>query len=175
MFNIAILGLGVVGGGLADLITKNEKLKRFLLSFMFPSCLLGGIAAILIATNSSLNGMWIITAQYFLYHIAIVVFALNLCTNKEIKLTVSDYFNCLKFLLILFFFSMYINSIIYDGVSKINFMYVAGPPMDGLPFLNENNGWLTYIFHYAILVLSCVSLFYIKPIIKAFKTKKQHK
>lgn len=26
MFNIAILGLGVVGGGLADLITKNEKL-----------------------------------------------------------------------------------------------------------------------------------------------------
>lgn len=28
MFNIAILGLGVVGGGLADLITKNEKLIR---------------------------------------------------------------------------------------------------------------------------------------------------
>ena len=163
--SIQILFIAVVN------ITKNEKLKRFLLSFMFPSCLLGGIAAILIATNSSLNGMWIITAQYFLYHIAIVVFALNLCTNKEIKLTVSDYFNCLKFLVILLFCAIYINSIVYDYKSNINFMYVASPPQSGLPFLNENHGWLVYITHYAFLVLLCVTLCYIKPIILAFKSK----
>ncbi len=165
--SIQILFIAVVN------FTKNEKLKRFLLSFMFPSCLLGGIAAILIATTSSLNGMWIITAQYFLYHIAIVVFALNLCTNKEIKLTVSDYFSCLKFLVVLFFFAVYINSIVYDGKSNINFMYVASPPQSGLPFLNENHGWLVYIVHYAILVLLCVTLCYIKPIVVALKAKFQ--
>ena len=165
--SIQILFIAVVN------FTKNEKLKRFLLSFMFPSCLLGGIAAILIATTSSLNGMWIITAQYFLYHIAIVVFALNLCTNKEMKLTVSDYFSCLKFLVILFFFAVYVNSIVYDGNSNINFMYVASPPQSGLPFLNEDHGWFVYIVHYATLVLLCVTLCYIKPIVTAIKAKLQ--
>jgi hypothetical protein len=156
-------------------LTKNEKIKRFFLSFMFPSCLLGGIAAILIATNSSLNGTWVITAQYFLYHVAIVVLALNICTNKELKLTVKDYFSCLKFLLALFFFATYINSIVYDYASNINFMYVASPPQSGLPFLTEKHGWLVYIIHYACLVLFCVTMCYLKPIIVAIKAKKQAK
>ena len=151
--------------------SKNEKLKRFLLSFMYPSCLIGGVAAILIATNSSLNGTWVITAQYFIYHVAIVVLALNICTRLQPKLGLSDFFNCLKFLLILLFASVYINSIVYDGVSNINFMYVVSPPQSGLPFLNENHGWLVYIAHYACLILLCVSLCYVKPIVQAIKTK----
>ena len=36
---------------------------------MLPSCLIGGIAAILIATDSARNSP-IITIQYYLYHIA---------------------------------------------------------------------------------------------------------
>ncbi len=151
-------------------VSQNEKLKRFILSFMLPSCLFGGLAAILIATTSSLNA-WVITVQYFLYHIAIVVFALNLLTSKEISLTIKDYFNCLKFLLIVMFFAIYINSILYDGNSKINFMYVVSPPQEGLPYLNEEKGWLVYIIRYAILVIVAVTLCYIKPIISAIKEK----
>jgi hypothetical integral membrane protein (TIGR02206 family) len=147
---------------------KKEKINRFILSFMMPSCLCGGIAAILIPTSSALNS-WIITAQYFLYHIALVVFALNLLTSKEFKKNIKDYFNCLKFLLILMFFSIYINSIIYDGSSSINFMYVVSPPKDGLPFLNEEDGWFSYIMRYAFVIITCVSLCYIKPIITAIK------
>ena len=67
------------------------------------------------------------------------------------------------------FFAVYINSIIYDGTNKINFMYVASPPQSGLPFLNENHGWLVYITHYACTILICVTLCYIKPIIEFFK------
>ncbi len=152
-------------------LSKNDELKRFLLSFMLPSCLFGGAAAILIATSSSLNGLWIITAQYFLFHVALVVFSLYLFGAKELKLTIKDYFNCLKFLVVLMFFAVYINSVLYDGESNINFMYVASPPQDGLPFLNENHGWLVYIVHYACLILLCVSLVYIKPIIEAVKKK----
>ena len=163
--SIQILFIAVVN------ISKSEKIKRFLLSFMFPSCLFGGIAAILIATYSSLNGLWIITAQYFLYNIAITVFALNVCTNKKITLNVSDYFNCLKFLAVLMFFAVYINSILYDGQHDINFMYVVSPPQSGLPFLNKDQGWLVYILRYAFLVVLCVTLCYIKPIVTAIKTK----
>ncbi len=153
-------------------ITKSEKLRKFILSFMLPSCLVGGIAALLIATDSSRNGMWIITAQYFLYHIAISVFALYLLVSKEIKFKISDYFNCLKFLLGIMFFAFYINSIVDDGSGKINFMYIASPPQNGLPFLTEKYGWLVYIIHYACLILISVTLCYIKPIITFFKEKR---
>jgi hypothetical protein len=138
---------------------------------MMPSCLLGGIAAILIATDSARNGLFIISLQYFGYHIAISVFALHILLSKEFKLNIKDYFNCLKFLLVIMFFAFYINSALYDGVSNINFMYVVSPPQPGLPFLNENHGWLVYIAHYAFLVLTCVTLTYIKPIISAIKEK----
>lgn len=156
-------------------LTKNEKIKRFLLSFMYPSCLIGGFAAILIATDSSLNGMWILTAQYFLYHVSIMVLALNICTRKEMQLKVSDYFDCLKFLLVLMFAAVYINSIVNDGSDKINFMYVVSPPADGLPFLTEKYGWGVYITHYAALILFCVTMCYIKPIIVGIISKIKEK
>ena len=155
-------------------ISKNEKLKRFILSFMAPSCLIGGIAAMVLPVYSALNH-WPITFQYFLYHVALVIFAIYLFTSKEIKFEVKDYFNSLKFLLIMFFVSMYINSLVYDGISNINFMYVASPPMDGIPFFNEDNGWLVYICHYAILAVTCITACYAKPIITAIKNRKQAK
>ncbi len=151
--------------------SENEKLKRMLISFMMPSCLIGGLAALLIATTSSLNGMWIITLQYFVYHAAIMAFALYLTTSKEYGLTLKGYFSCMKFLLVIMFFAIYINGMLYDGVSNINFMYVTGPPQDGLPYLNDNNGWLSYIIRYAVLVVGAITLFYIKPIVLAAKSK----
>jgi hypothetical protein len=153
----------------------NPKIHRLLLSFMRPSCLFGGIAAILIATDSSRNGTWVITAQYFLYHVALVVFSLYLYGSKEIKFNVKDYFNCLKFLVILMFFAFYINSILldtgYETGYSINFMYVASPPQPGLPFLTEKYGWLVYIIHYAFLIITCITLSYIVPIVTAIRQK----
>lgn len=153
----------------------SQKIKEPLLSFMIPSCLLGGIAAILIATGSSLNGMPILSLQYFGYHSAIVIFALILLTSGTMKLTVKHYVNCLKFLVGLMLFAIYINSMLYDGNDKINFMYVASPPQAGLPWLNEDQGWLVYITRYAILVVGCVTLCYIRPIVTALKEKFKRK
>ena len=152
---------------------KSEKFKELLLSFMIPSCLLGGLAALLIPTTSSLNGGLILSVQYFGYHVAIIAFALILLLSGHLQLTLRHYCNCLKFTAILMLVAIYINSILYDGVSNINFMYVASPPQSGLPFLNENHGWLVYIAHYGCLVLLCVTACYIKPIIKALSRKKQ--
>ena len=144
---------------------------KLLLSFMLPSCLFGGIAALLIATNSSLNGGWILSVQYFGYHVAIIVFALSVLLGKEFPLTVKKYFDCLKFLVVLMLFAVYINSVLYDGVTNINFMYAASPPQSGLPFLTEKYGWLVYISHYIFTIVFCVTLFYLKPIVVALKQK----
>lgn len=151
--------------------SNSQKLKELLISFMIPSCLFGGIAALLIATTSSLNGGWILSVQYFGYHAAITIFAIVLLCGNVIKLTARHYVNCLKFLLVLMLFAIYINSILYDGESNINFMYVASPPQSGLPFLTEKYGWAVYMAHYAFTVLFCVTLCYIKPIITAIREK----
>ena len=150
---------------------NSQKIKELLLSFMIPSCLFGGIAAILIATTSSLNGMPILSLQYFGYHSAIVIFALVLLTSGVLQLTIRHYVNCLKFLVGLMLFAIYINSILYDGNPNINFMYVASPPQAGLPWLNEDQGWLVYMLRYSSLVVGCVTLCYIKPIYKAIRTR----
>ena len=149
----------------------SQKIKELLLSFMIPSCLLGGIAALLIATTSALNGGWILSVQYFGYHGAIVVFALILLTGKTMELTLKHYLNCLKFLVGLMLFAIYINSVLYDGNPNINFMYVVSPPQSGLPWLNEDQGWLVYIIRYAILVVGCVTACYVGPIYRGLKEK----
>ena len=156
---------------LALRFSRSQRLKELLLSFMMPSCLLGGIAAILIATTSSLNGRWILSVQYFGYHSAIAVFALVLMTSGSVKLTVRHYFACLKFLVGLMLFAIYINSILYDGNPRINFMYVVSPPQEGLPWLNEDQGWLVYILRYALLVVGCVTACYIRPIYRAIRER----
>lgn len=152
-------------------ITANEKLRRMVLSFMMPSGFFGGIAAILIATGSARSTV-VIGLQYFLYHIALTVFALKLMTDKDMKWRAADLLSCLKFLLIMMFCAFYINSIVYDGVSNINFMYVVGPPQEGLPFLNKDHGWLVYIAHYASLIVICVSACYVKAVITTIREKK---
>lgn len=151
--------------------SANQRLKQLLVSFMIPSCLFGGIAALLIATTSSLNGGWILSVQYFGYHVAISVFALSLLLGKEHTLTVQGYVDCLRFLVGLALFAVYINSVLYNGVSNINFMYVVSPPQSGLPFLTEEYGWAVYICHYSFTVVFCVTLCYIKPIVLTIKEK----
>ena len=155
-------------------ITKNEKIKRCILSFMLPSCLFGGIAAIAIATKSSLNVLPI-TIQYFTYHSALCTFSIRLFTEKNFKWNIKDYLTSLVFVICALFFAIYINSMMYDGTSNVNYMYVVNPPEDNLPFLNKNGGWLAYMGKYALLVIICISLCYIKPIIVAIKQKVQTK
>jgi uncharacterized membrane protein YwaF len=163
--------------------TKSEKLHRTLMSFMLPTCLVGGFAAILIPTSSSLNSP-LITFQYFTYHTAIVAFAVCLLLkSKEIGWTVKDYTTALKMLAFMGFLAFYVNSMVYDVVeltqeggekvvsyvSRVNFMYVVDPPKEGLPFLNKDHGWLVYFMHLASTGIIAVTLCYIKPIINAIK------
>ena len=149
-------------------LSQSEKVRRFIMGFMMPTCLFGGIAAILIATDSSRN-VWVITVQYFLYHVAITVFALRLLTAKEMKWHVKDLLNAFYMLIGVMLFSIYINSMMMDGVSDVNFMYVIKPPQKGLPYLNNDGGWLSYILKYLALVIVCLSSAYILPIVKAIK------
>ena len=156
------------------LLTKNEKIKRIVYSFMMPSCMIGGIAAMLLPTSSSLS-VPMITVQYFLYHSSIVIFALYLALTKEIRFTVRDYASSLLVLWALLFISVYLNSWVNDYSHPINFMYVVNPPVDGLPFLNKDKGWLSYILRYAATAVVCITLCYTKPIVTAIRDRLSRK
>ena len=149
---------------------------------MIPTCLIGGIAALVLATSSA-REVPVISIQYFGFHSAITVFAIYLLANKEIKFTVKDYRNVLIMLCVTFVVAIYLNSILYTAEYSIddsgnlvktyvdiNFMYVVNPPQSNLPFLNKDHGWFVYIVHYAFLALFVVSLIYIKPIIIKIKS-----
>ena len=164
--------------------SKNEKLKRTLMAFMLPSCLVGALAAIFIPAPASLS-MPLITFQYYTYHTVLVVYAICLLLkSKEIGWTVKDYTNALKMFAFIAFIAVYINSMTYDVVeysidetgkkiveyyNRVNFMYVVDPPAKGLPFLNKDHGWLVYIAHLAFTGVMAVTLCFIGPIVKAIK------
>ncbi len=150
--------------------TKNDKLKHLIYGFMLPTCLVGGFAAILLPTSSA-KSFVAIFIQYFVYHISIVCFAAYLLTSKEIKFELKDYFNTLLCLVGVLLIAIYINSILNDYISNINFMYVVNPPVDGLPLLNKDHGWFVYILTYALVCVFAVTLCFIKPIINAIRNK----
>ena len=174
--------------------SQNKRLHRLLYSFMLPSCLIGALGALLIPASSPVSRLCVITFQYFIYHSALIVFAVKLFTAKELRFTVKDYFACLGMLVFIMFIAIYINSILYakeyslvvengearlaESLNKVNFMYVVDPPVAGLPFLNKNNGWLSYILRYGAVCVTAVTLVYIKPIIRAitahFKKQSQN-
>ncbi|MCQ2771732.1 MAG: YwaF family protein [Bacilli bacterium] len=152
-------------------LSKNENLKRLLLSFMLPTCLIGGFMAMVIPTSSSLASWWL-TFQYFGYHACIMAFAIILMITKEIEFNIKDYLKAMAMLFATFFVAVYLNSAIADYVHNVNFMYVVNPPVDGLPFLNKDHGWGVYMVHYALLALFALTLCYIKPIINHFRKPK---
>ena len=119
-----------------------------------------------------------------------VEFSEAIDANKKITFNVKDYWNTMLMLLIVFFVAIYLNSILYTpkfvlneekGVLEaseylpINFMYVVNPPVDGVPFLNKDHGWLVYIIHYMFLAFTAVTLCFIKPVINWFKEHKNSK
>ena len=149
-------------------LSKSERVKRALYSFMLPTCLIGGIAALALPTSSSLS-MPVITVQYFLYHASIIVFAVYLYITDEFRPEFRDYTSACLLLFAAFFVAVYLNGWINDYHHPINFMYVVAPPVEGLPYLNKDHGWLTYIVHYAALAYVCVTLCFIRPVSKKIK------
>ena len=169
--------------------SKNEKIKHLVESFMVPTCLIGGIAALVLATSSARTYWWI-GLQYYGFHTAISAFAVYLLADRNTKFTVKDYRNTLIMLAITLFVAIYLNSFLYTPkfelntetglyeakeMTSINFMYVVDPPQSGLPILNKNHGWGVYIAHYTCVAVFAVTCCYIKPIINGFKSLKVKK
>jgi len=152
--------------------SKNEKLKYVLMSFMYPTMLGGGLMALVIPTDAVEFGFITpISFQFHLYHGLLVFFALYMMMTKPINFNMKSYYISLVFTVAIFFFAINLNSMLGAATSGVNFFYTARPPLDDLPILNLNHGWIVYILNLAWLALVMISLCYIPVFIKAIKAR----
>lgn len=132
---------------------KKESTKHVLLSFMFPTMLLGGIIALFIPTVG-VSFSKVQVYQFFIFHAFIVAFALYLIIHKIVILDFRALFRNFGILALLVYIVFCINSMLRNY--NANFFYLSRPPMDNLPLLNLNNGWFCYFF--TLLLIGIVSL-----------------
>ena len=135
--------------------TKSEKVRDFFVQFMIPTGLLGGLAALLIPTITC-SFANVRTYQYFLYHAGLMWFAIFAITKKRNELGFKTFLKVLGGLGVAMVFAIYINGF----TQNTNFLYVAAPPMDGLPVLNMDNGWFVYFLSYLAVVIVVLLLFF---------------
>ena len=147
--------------------SKKQSTRDFLTVFMIPTCALGGVAALFIPTITCAFTN-VRTYQYFLYHSALIWFSAFAVAKSGVKLHFTNYLKMLASLLGIVFITFYINGFFQNT----NFLYLSEPPMDGLPILNMNNGWLVYFISYMALALLLITLFF-APFWIYYKVKKR--
>jgi hypothetical protein len=135
-------------------LNKSEKVKNILLGFMYPTCFLGGLLALIIATVTPVSFSNPEIYEYFFYHTWMVILGLWIPLTKQVHITFKTALTTTKILLIVFFLSIYFNSMLSQS-TVTNFFYSSFPPLEGLPYLNfkwfgqtlanEKMGWFAYI------------------------------
>ena len=149
-----------------------SKLTKPLLAFMYPTMLGGGIMALLIPT-SSVNHGWFtpISFQFWIFHAMLIFLALYIIITKYKELNMKSYFTALVMLAGTLIFAIYINAILGGAETGVNFFFVARPPMENIPILNFNNGWVVYILNLTWLAILLTSLCYIPIFVRAIRQR----
>ena len=162
--------------------TENKKMRERFLSFMYPSCIIGAIAALampsIFSTSISINQAFThpVSYQFFIFHTMLIVLGINIGFSNEIKWEVKHIYSAILITLLLGFISIYINSIFasptYINGQLVsvdfwpNFMFTYDDPI-GLNITTINQ-WYLYLVVLILLVCALVSLFFL-PVIKKNK------
>jgi hypothetical protein len=171
-------------------LCKEGSFKNKLLAFQYPTAFLGSLLALMLATitiefDSPLA--W----QYFLYHACLLVYGLYIPMSKVVEIDTKMFFNTCVCLVGLFIVSIYINGMIavppqdvINGAGEVIgsteglyvwFFYSTKPPINDLPILNLDNGWIVYILSILAIGIITVTLVHIPFFIRDYKKHKELK
>lgn len=158
--------------------TENKKLKDALLSFYVPVGLTGGLVAILIP-NDGVSFASVKVWQGFLYHSSTIWFSLYLIITKQVDLKLRAYIRNLIALFVLVIVTIWVNGALQiysrEGYFDVNFFFLVHPPIDGLPVLNLDNGYVAYLATVLTLGFSAVTAVHIGPVIKQLIERRKNK
>ena len=158
---------------------KNEKRRETLLAFMSPTCVLGGLMALLMpsifTTSISVEQAFthIISYQFFIFHTMLIALGLFIARSGRIAWSLKHFRSTLLIVYILAFISIYLNSMFasptyVDGklVSVdfwTNFFFTYQNPL-GIQ-LTQLWQWYLYLLIIALLAALLLFLFHL-PLIK---------
>ena len=164
--------------------SENVKIRKLLLALMYPTCLLGAIAALampsIFSTSISVSQAFThpMAYQFFCFHTMLICLGLAIAKSGEIDWKWKNYFDTLKLFFVIAFLSLYINSIFasptyVDGklVSVDfwpNFFFTYNNPLN-IP-MSKMWHWYIYMAILIALVIVLTALcFY--PVIRKNKKK----
>ena len=151
-------------------LVKNQDTVKKIKGFMAPTMAIGALMALLIPTEGvspAVPRVW----QYMIIHGNLVFYGFYLMLVEKIDLGVKTYVRNLIAFSGFAMLGFMMNSIL--EAYNTNFLYLRKPPMDNLPILNLNNGYLAYIatlIFVAVLLLTSVHLAFI---IRELKNKRK--
>lgn len=137
---------------------REGRARQIAVNFLAVMGTLGSICALLIPTNGvsfTDPGAY----QCFVYHGALLWFALYLIASGQAQLGRRSWLLNLLVLALLSLLMLYVNGALsgYDT----NFFYLTRPPMDDLPYLNLSRGWYVYFLRLIGLGVGLVTLFHL--------------
>ena len=133
---------------------------------------LGSLCALLIPTNGTDFGQ-IDAYQCFVYHAGLLWFSLYLLLSGQARLGRRALVRNLGILTALTFGMLYVNGAL--SAYGTNFMYVARPPMEGLPYLNLDRGWYVYFLRLVVLGAALVTLFHLPFLLRERRGGADHR
>ena len=144
-------------------LSRDSERRRKVISFMVPTALLGGVAAMLIPIDG-VDFRDPLAYQCFIFHGGLVWYALYFLLTKQVTLDKNAYLRNLGILLTLAFLMLYVNGAL--SAYGTNFMFLTRPPMEGLPLLNLNHGWHCYFLTLAGLAMGAMTLMHLPFLLK---------
>lgn len=165
---------------------KEGPRRTLVLAFMYPTCLLGGLAALalpsifsagLVAPEAAFTTP--LAYQFFLYHTMLVTFGAYILLSRQVALRPGHVLSTLGLLGALAFASLYLNSIFAgatyaDGqLASVdytpNFMFTYQPPV--ALTLATKGQWLLYLAALVLLAAALIALCYL-PVWRRAKHEK---
>ena len=147
--------------------SDNPKRHRTMLAFMYPTMVGVGFMGMLIpsAANEFHGLLDIATYRYFIYHALLVFLGFYIYLAKPIRFGITDFGAAVAQASMVPIFAVWMNGF-FGRDTRVNHMFVARPPMEGLPILNLNNGWPAYMLSLMWIGLAIFALCYIKAIVR---------
>ena len=156
--------------------TKNTRVRELLLAFLYPTCIIGAVLALImpsIFTGGTLELTQAFTHplayQYFLYHSMLIILGTGVIVTKEVDIRRKHYFTTIGILGILAFISVYLNSMLADPTYVSgelmhvdytpNFFFTVKLPFDIV--YTEIWQWYLYFGFIVIAAIIIIALFYL--------------
>lgn len=161
---------------------RNERLRETLLAFMAPTCVLGGIMALLMpsifTTTISIEQAFtsLVSYQFFIFHSMLIALGIIIASSDRVEWSMKHFRNTLFIVYLLGFISIYLNSVFASPTYKdgklvsvdfwTNFFFTYQNPI-GIQ-ITELWQWYLYLLIIMLLAALLLYLFYL-PLIRKKK------